>query len=161
MFDTPPPRLGGTSVTELLQAGKIKVQGGPQIPAGSEHQRRSGVCEGLRKQCWELLANPFAESPFLTSDFPFALESVPGPAQVRIVPLTPTLAVRIIPRIEAGRNKEKYNLRFPGFRVWKRKVNEGETAYINTLIARCMGWNSGLEARSGIEPLYAALQAAA
>jgi hypothetical protein len=136
-FGVPPSQLGGSSVTELLQTGKIKFTVDPKYP---QAVNISGVIEYVRtfgNSAWEILVNAHTDSPFLTSDFPFALEQVDGPVQNRIVPLTPTLALRIIPSIEAGEDKEKFDLRFPGFRWRRRNVSRGEVAHANRLIVRC------------------------
>lgn len=136
-FDKPPAELGDSSVTELLRLGKIKFKVDPKYP---QAVNIGNVMETIRvfgNSAWELLINDHADSPFLTSDFPFALEATNDPAQNRIVPLTPRLAVRIIPRLEAGQDKEKYDLKFPGFRYHTRSPKRKEIAYLNKLIAQC------------------------
>jgi hypothetical protein len=136
MFGTPPPQLGGSSMTELLQTGKVVFKVDPKYPQAVSIGSIVDYVRIFGNSEWELLTNSHADSPFLTSDFPFALEGVSGPVQLRVVPLTPTLAVRIIPSFEA-RDKEKYDLRFPGFRFRRRSVTQGEAAHINRLIVRC------------------------
>jgi hypothetical protein len=136
-FDKPPAQLGGSSVTELLRSGRIKFKVDPKYPQAINITHVMETIRVFGNSAWELLINEHSDSPFLTSDFPFALEATDSPAQNRIVPLTPRLAVRILPRLEAGKDKEKYDLKFPGFRYRTRRPKRREIAYLNKLIAQC------------------------
>jgi hypothetical protein len=73
---TPPPQLGGKSLTELLESGNTRVKIDPKFPqaigiASILHQiKRFGNFN------WDILINPFDDSPFFTSDFPIAIRSL-------------------------------------------------------------------------------------
>jgi hypothetical protein len=84
------------------------------------------------------MVNGHPDSPFLTSDFPSALEVNEGEViHNRIVRLAPNLALRIIPNYEAAEDKENFDLRFQGLRWRVRQLSRKEVQHVNTLLVRC------------------------
>ena len=90
----------------------------------------------LGNATWEILINDApSSSPFFTSDFPIAIEATRDPRVInRIVPLTPFLALRIVPNLETHR---KDDLSFPLFRSVTRPPSESEIRDVNASIVRC------------------------
>lgn len=130
-----PPELGSKSLPELLSDGTVHFSVDHKYPQalGIDSILRRVSIWGNSK--WEILLNDFANSPFFTSDFPVAIEET-GDGRVlnRIVPLTPQLAVRVMPDIALSR--EAPDLSFASFRCRSRKLAHHEVVYINRLIVR-------------------------
>jgi hypothetical protein len=133
---TPPPQLGGKSLTELLESGNTRVKIDPKFPqaigiASILHQiKRFGNFN------WDILINPFDDSPFFTSDFPIAIEKSEQPRILnRIAPLAPNLAIRIRP--DRSFDRERADFSFSSFRHTVRKLSRPEVLSINRLIVRC------------------------
>jgi hypothetical protein len=85
---------------------------------------------------WEILLNDNPDSPYFTSDFPVAIEARGRTGIVnRIVPLTPTIALRVIPDIELSRAEP--DLSFSRFRYRRRIPGHSEILELNRLIVRC------------------------
>lgn len=135
-FGPPPESLGGTSLTELLQGGTLKVTVDPKYP------QAVGIANILRMTAmlgnfpWEILRNRFDDNPFFTSDFPTAIEKSSDPRVLnRIIPLTPNLAVRILPDISIDR--EKCDFTFNQFRSRFRRIERQELLAVNRLLVKC------------------------
>lgn len=93
----PPPELGAASATDLVRSGKLIVQTDPKFPQGMSISQLPALTKSLASFRWEIIKNPDSTAtPFVTSDFPVAMET-PGPPAVRVLPLRPDLAVRIYP----------------------------------------------------------------
>src|SRR5262249_26453089 len=76
------------------------------------------------------------DSPFFTSDFPVAIEETDNPQILnRIVPLSPNIAVRIIPNPMLDRSE--IDLSFKNFRYRSRQAARQEVRNLNSLIVRC------------------------
>lgn len=85
---------------------------------------------------WEVLINTIEDSPFFTSDYPVAVEKTDNNQILnRIVPLTPSLAIRFCPNFEHGHNQPDFS--FPGFRHVIRHLTRQEVMHINRLIVSC------------------------
>jgi hypothetical protein len=85
---------------------------------------------------WEILHNDEPDSPFFTSDFPVAIEKTDDPRILnRIVPLAPTLALRIVPDLTLDRARS--DLSFSHFGHRSRKLGRDEIVGLNRLIVRC------------------------
>ena len=85
---------------------------------------------------WEILINPFDDSPFFTSDFPVAIEKTEDLRVLnRIAPLAPNLAIRIRPDLSLDRERTDFS--FSGFRYTVRKLSRPEVMSVNRLIVRC------------------------
>ena len=135
-FPQPSDAFGGKSLTELLQGGALKFTIDPKYP------QAVGIANVLRMTAlfgnfpWEILRNPFDDNPFFTSDFPTAIEESGDPRVLnRIIPLTPSLAVRILPDIAVDR--EKCDFTFNQFRSRFRTIERQELLAMNRLLVRC------------------------
>jgi hypothetical protein len=135
-FPLPPDVLGGTSLTELLRSGKIEITVDPKFPQAIGIAHILNMTSMLGNFAWEVLQNPFLDSPFFTSDFPVAVEESPDPRVVnRIVPLTPRLAVRIRPDLSVDRTT--CDFAFAHFRYRSRKIGRQELAVVNRRLVQC------------------------
>ncbi len=85
---------------------------------------------------WEVLLNKVPERSFFTSDNPVAIEPS-GDIRVlnRLVPLTPSVAVRIIPDINLRRDDCDFS--FAKFRHRIREVTAEEVDHLNEAFVRC------------------------
>ncbi|MBV9549733.1 MAG: DUF4238 domain-containing protein [Alphaproteobacteria bacterium] len=129
-----PPELGGKSLPELLKAGQVRLRIDPKFPqamgidAFQYHQSLFG------NSCWEILINNDPFVPFLTSDFPVAIENTGADVINRIVPLSPNLAVRITPDISLRGTAPA--LSFQNLRARVSHVGPQQIKYLNKLIVR-------------------------
>jgi hypothetical protein len=90
----------------------------------------------LGNSAWEVLRNPFEDTPFFTSDFPAAIEEGDDPRVVsHTVPLTPCLALRICPDVSL--KHEKLDFTFSRLRGRVRKIGRDEIRNINRLLVQC------------------------
>lgn len=101
-FGAPPASLGGASFTELLENETIRVAVDPKYPQAVGISQILAMANTFGNFVWEVLVNDVDDSPYLTSDFPVAIEETPDPRIIaRLVPLTPRIAVRLIPNLDA------------------------------------------------------------
>jgi Protein of unknown function (DUF4238) len=134
----PPPQVGGSSLTELIGRGIIKINIDPKYPQALGITAIVAHTAQFGNFHWELLRNERATRPFFTSDFPVAMEKTDDFRIFnRIVPLAPNLAVRAIPDITAARRGERPDFSFPNFRHQYRTPKHAEIVRINRLIVRC------------------------
>jgi hypothetical protein len=132
----PPAELGGVTLTELLRDGAVETTIDPKFPQAIGIQSILRIVGLFGNFKWEILSNHSAESPFFTSDFPVAIESTDEPWILnRIVPLAPTLALRIRPDPTVDRNA--LDLTFSGFGYRRRDLGRDEVTRLNRLIVRC------------------------
>jgi hypothetical protein len=132
----PPAALGGANLTELLQSGKIDFTVDPKYPQAIGIANIQKMTLMLGNATWEILENPFDDCPFFTSDFPAAVEESDNPHAInRIVPLTPSLAIRI--RRDISLEREHDDLTFPRFRHRVRRIPRMELAAVNRLLVQC------------------------
>jgi hypothetical protein len=132
----PPPELGGKSLTELLQSGIINVNINPKYPQAIGIASIIFLTITYGNFHWDILINPFDDSPFFTSDFPIAIERTDNPRILnRIIPLAPHLSIRIHPNLSYDREHPDFS--FSGFRRTIRKLSRSEVMSINRLIVRC------------------------
>ncbi|MBZ0139246.1 MAG: DUF4238 domain-containing protein [Pseudorhodoplanes sp.] len=131
----PPPELGGKDFAELLESGKVKFKIDPKFPQAigvSNILRRVAMFGNFR---WDILINEHVDCPFFTSDFPTALEETSEFRVLnRIFPLTPTLAIRVVPNINVDSNTVNYEFRHFSFQ--RRKVTRQESININRLLVQ-------------------------
>lgn len=94
-----------------------------------------GIASAFGNGLWDIVVNDHSHSsPFFTSDFPVAIERVNYPHILnRIVPLTPNLALRIIPQLAARR---AVDLSFSGLRCRVIRPSHSEIRSINQTIVR-------------------------
>lgn len=131
-----PAELGGKSLSELIRDGAIKVETDPNYPKaiGVSNFRRNLFAFG--NFSWDILLNDWPDSPFLTSDFPLAVEETIDPRLInRVLPLTPKLAIRIRPRLDLSKS-ELASERFEHFRFRRVKLDHSEARKINQTIVR-------------------------
>ena len=70
---SPPPSLGG-SLTELFNEGKLEINVDPKYPQAIGITSILSLISMFGNFTWDILINSFEDSPFLTSDFPVAIE---------------------------------------------------------------------------------------
>lgn len=136
LLPPPPPELGGKTLFELLKKGTVRVTVDEKYPQaiGIDQILQSTAMFGNFR--WEILHNPFNDSPFFTSDFPAAIERTNDLRVLnRIVPLAPDLALRVHPNIMLDR--ENTDFAFQDFQCRSREVDRGEVRNLNRLIVQC------------------------
>ena len=130
-----PPELGGKTLSELFAEDAVAVTIDRKYPQALGISAFTDVTTTFGNFAWEALRNPFEDSPFFTSDFPVALEHSRDPAIViRIIPLTPRLAIRIIPRLDL--KEEELKPSFPHFRFRRRELSRRQVVSVNRAIVR-------------------------
>jgi hypothetical protein len=135
-FPAPPAVLAGESLTDLLNQGKIHVKIDHKFPQAIGIVSILSVTTAFGNFPWDVMLNPFDDSPFFTSDFPVAIEKTKDVRVLnRIVPLAPHLAIRIRPDLMMDRNLADFS--FSHFRYLIRKLSRPEVNNINRLIVRC------------------------
>lgn len=131
-----PEALGNKTITQLLNDGTIHFDVDGKYP---QALGISGILYRLSvfgNSPWEILHNETPDNPFLTSDFPVAIEARGDSGVVnRIVPLAPDLAIRILPDIARARTKP--DLTFSGFRYRKLRLDRADVSALNRLIVQC------------------------
>ena len=130
-----PPSLGSKTLTELLTNREVSFTTDLKylqaLGIGTITDRVS--IYGNSK--WEILLNGAPNCPFFTSDFPLAIEATGQHTMNWIVPLTPDLAIRIIPDIRL--NGTASDLSFSKFTSIQRTLRRSEIVEINRLIVQC------------------------
>jgi hypothetical protein len=131
-----PKSLGGKSATELLADGTLKIDVDPKYPQAIGVASITHRVSLFGNSPWEILRSGGADCPFITSDYPAAIEVVDLNTPInRIVPLAPDLAIRICPDIRL-RGTEP-GLTFANFAATRRQLKRAETHDLIYLIARC------------------------
>lgn len=131
----PPPVLGGKSVSELLSSGEIRVKVDPKYPQAMAVEGWNERVRMYSNSGWQFLHNAHADSPFFTSDFPIVMEPTARAHLFhKVVPLSPTLAVRIVPwwAPDAVRKGPA----FSAFKWQTTDIGRDEVKRINTMIVR-------------------------
>lgn len=122
-------------MTDLLDSGKVKFEVDPKY---AQALGITNVINALRifgNCAWDIIQNEHAGSPFFTSDYPVGIEVSEDPRVInRIVPLSPTLAIRIRPDINLDR--KACDESFSHFRSRYVKADHRLVAYINQIIVR-------------------------
>ena len=133
-LDRAPPELGSKTLTDLLKNGSAKININQKYPQSMGINSFLEVASCFSSSHWEILVNPrFEKFPFLTSDYPAAIEKTVDPRVVsRLVPLRPDLAVRIYPQIRPSMRPY-----FPtDFRYRIKKISPSEVTSANRTIIR-------------------------
>jgi hypothetical protein len=132
-FEPPPSELAGDSLTELLDSGGIKVVVDRKVPQAVGIATILSHVASFGNSSWEILVNNNKDCPFFTSDFPVANEQSENQFILnRVVPLTPTLAVRIKPDI----NHNAPDFSFENFSYVRRHISRQEAIEINRSLVR-------------------------
>jgi uncharacterized protein DUF4238 len=136
LFPEVPDDRGLKSVTELLQDGDISFKVDPKYPQALGIDSILEYVSVLGNSPWEILQNGIADSPFFTSDFPVAIEETASQGVFnKVIPLTPDLAIRIIP--DTRLFSAPLDLSFAKFRYRRPKIRRAEIIKINRLIVQC------------------------
>jgi hypothetical protein len=134
-FPKAPAELASKSFTELLDSGLIGVKVDPKYPQAVGTTSIIELINSYGNFKWEILLNTIEDIPFFTSDFPVAIEKTANILILnRIVPLTPTLAIRICPNFPS---REETDFSFKSFRRVIRCLTRREVMYINRLLVQC------------------------
>lgn len=89
---------GGLNLTELLQHGLVYADSDPKFSQAIGISSILRNLDLLGNFQWEILINQFEDSAYFTSDYPIAIEASMDPDVLnKIVPLSPSLAIRILP----------------------------------------------------------------
>lgn len=137
-FPKAPAELASKSFTELLDSGLIGVKVDPRYPQAVGITSIIDLINSYGNFTWEILLNTIEDSPFFTSDFPVAVEKTANFQILNwIVPLTPTLAIRICPNLEHARQQKKADFSFSGFRRIVRHLTRQEVTHVNRLLVQC------------------------
>lgn len=136
-FGAPPAALGGSSPTELLEQGALKVKIDPKYPQAIGISQILSLANTLGNFAWQVLVND-TDSPYFTSDYPVAIEETPDPLILhRLVPLSPRIAVRLIPNLNIERDVDaRPDFSYKHFRRRISKVTRSEAMAVNRQIVR-------------------------
>lgn len=130
------PGHEGKSIKEIFESGALNVEIDPKYPQAICISDIISYLTFFGNCTWEFLINDFQDSPFFTSDFPIGFERSKDPRIInKILPLRPTLAVRVLPHPEIDTKNPD-----PSFSMFKyrfRKLSRKEVSDINRLIVRC------------------------
>lgn len=136
MFPPAPKKLGGTRLPDLIRSGAVQIDIDPKFPQSLGIKQIERLTALFQTFSWELLHNDVGGSPFVTSDFPAAIEPTADPRLIaRLVPLAPDLAIRLVPILPPStasgetvpaRGKRRH-----------RAVDREAVAKLNRTIIRC------------------------
>lgn len=130
-----PPGLDGKSVTELLANGTIKFKIDHKFPQAVGVSNIHGRVGSFGNFQWDVLLNVEPDNPYLTSDYPIAIEASGDPRILnKIVPLAPDVAIRIRPDFDVDTSDYK-NLPNAKHRTYRLKGERVRN--INQMIVRC------------------------
>ncbi|WP_404291244.1 DUF4238 domain-containing protein [Microvirga sp. RSM25] len=131
-----PPELGGGSLSDLLQTGRVNIEIDGKYPQAIGISSILDLVARFGNFHWEVLINTEENSPYFTSDFPVTFEKTQDPRILnRVVPLAPDLAIRIRPMLDSERADRDINFRHFRYRIRKPKLDE--IRGINALIVQC------------------------
>lgn len=136
VFPKPPPELSGSNLAEMLRDGTLQIEIDPKYPQAISIASILRHTSTLGNFHWDILINPFKDNPFFTSDFPIAIEKSSDFRIInKIVPLSPSLAIRIRPNLSVDRKRIDFSFSNFGFIV--KKLNREDVLSINRFIVRC------------------------
>ena len=137
MLPLSPPELGVKKITELLNEGSLKIEIDSKYPQAIGISMISDLIKAYVNSKWDILFNPFKNSPFFTSDYPIAIERVNKSYLInKIIPLSPWLAIKINPNIEYDEKSIK-NIPFKNFEYRRQDLKHSEVIEINKLLVPC------------------------
>jgi hypothetical protein len=132
----PPPELAGEYLTDLIMGGKVNVEIDLKYPQAIGISSILKHTSLLGNFCWEIIINPYKDSPFFTSDFPVAIEKSGDPRiHYRVIPLSPNLAVRIKP--DPTVREKPADFKFSNFHYRIIRPSRAMVTNVNRLIVRC------------------------
>jgi hypothetical protein len=129
-----PAILGNKTLTELLAEGSARIDVDQKYPQAIGISTITGRVAFWGNSAWEILCNRDSGDPFFTSDYPIALEARNARFANWIVPLSPDLAIRIIPDVSLSRTTP--DLSFAKFSYVRRSPSRSELIEINRLIVK-------------------------
>lgn len=95
------------------RTARLQVEVDPKFPQAIGIVNILGVVALFGNFPWDVILNPYDDTPFFASDYPVANELSPDPRFLyRVVPLAPDIAVRIRP----DGQKRSEDMSFPHFR---------------------------------------------
>ena len=119
-----------------MRRGLVAVDVDPKFP------QAIGIASIIRNTVlfgnfhWEVLHSGFTDSPFFTSDFPIAIEETSDSTVLnKIVPLSPDIAIRIMP--DRARKPGSEQVDFRNFSYSSRDLTRKQVGRINQLLVRC------------------------
>ena len=131
-----PEEIGEGNLADLLEDGRVELQIDPRYPGAIGIANIASRVSKFGNSKWDILLNGNQGCEFFTSDYPVAIQQTPDPRVLaRIVPLTPNIAVRIIP--DLAQRDAPLDFDFPNFRYRKIDIDAGEARSINRLLVRC------------------------
>lgn len=129
-----PPELGGGSLSELLNSGRVQFTIDPKYPQSIGIQTIIKRLSIWGNSWWDILINDDENSPFFTSDYPVAIEQGERPGTVnRLVPLAPNLALRIKPDLD---ERGIVDLEFRNLRIRRVRATKQQIAAVNAAIVQ-------------------------
>lgn len=134
-IDSAPDNLGASTLTELLDTGKVRFDVDsyyPQAVAVSNIYEKVMVFGNSK---WEILVAPSEIGAFFSSDYPIAIEAVTSGYPNKLIPLAPDLCLRIFPSHKRFRREDE--LDFGGLEFRRLSVSHRQITDINRLIVRC------------------------
>lgn len=130
-----PPELGGKTITQLFAEGAVKIETDAKYPQAQGIAAVLDHAKAYGNFHWDIVVNEQVDVPFFTSDFPVGVErSADNRLINRVVPLTPTLAIRIYPRIELAGQKLAPTLEHFSYR--RLRPSRSEIVNLNRTIVR-------------------------
>lgn len=129
-----PPSLGGESVSKLLLKDIVGIDIDPKYPQAIGIASIYDLTATIGNFYWEFLINNLPDTPFFTSDYPIAIEDKKSIYPNKIIPLSPSIAVRITPNVNI--KKEQLDFSFPYVKYKKRQASYSEIRAINRLVVR-------------------------
>ncbi|OAF05541.1 hypothetical protein AYJ54_01150 [Bradyrhizobium centrolobii] len=135
-IDAPPPSLGYKSFSEMMSKGAVAIDIDPMFPQALAVQSILSWLSIFGNSRWDILLNEHADTPFFTSDFPIGFEQGQDPRTVnKVVPLTPAVAVRILP--DASLSGAPHDFSFAKLRTRICRPARSEVVALNRLLVRC------------------------
>ncbi|MHC4530966.1 MAG: DUF4238 domain-containing protein [Planctomycetota bacterium] len=136
LLPTPPTDLGEAKITDLLNTNRVSISVDSKYPQAIGISQIFYYTSFFGNSIWEILYNEIIDSPFFTSDYPVAIEMTKDPRiPNKIIPLSPNLAIRIVP--DPNFVREKPDFTFSRFAYRNKSLKRKEVITINKLIVQC------------------------
>lgn len=131
-----PKELGNKMLSELVEDGVVRFDVDPKFPQAigvEDFHNRISVFGNAK---WEVLINDQECGAYFTSDFPVAIEPIDINTPInRVFPLSPDLAIRIIP--DLAQRGRKPDMKFSGFNCVRRKELPRGVKELNRRLVQC------------------------
>ncbi len=134
----PPSVLGARSFVELVEKNRISINVDEKYPQAMGINIMPRLMSNFGNSIWEVLYNNNPSDSVFTSDYPLTLEPTDHPMiQRTVIPLTPRMALRVIP-IKPDDDND-IDLEFSKFRFRSVQLRRKEVVDINRNVVRCAG----------------------